>query len=125
MLFAVSVTTKLHGHAVGLALDAARLDHAADAEHAVLRRFVRGDLGRREEEDEVLLERVSTSAAAIAQRREAAEDHEPALVTWFHRAPPSARRGAPGVLERRGRLRRSAATSTAIRANVTRYEPQT
>ena len=44
------------GHAVGLALDAAGLDHAAEPERAARRGFLRGHLRGREEEDEVFIE---------------------------------------------------------------------
>ena len=60
---AVSVTTKLHRHL--LALERCLPYQAADAEGAILRRFAGRDLGGREEEGEIAVERVEHQAAAM------------------------------------------------------------
>ena len=103
-----------------LALDAARLDQAADAERAALRRFVRRDLGRREEEHEVLWNAFSTSAAATPSAATPAPiQREAACGAASSRRPP-ARRAAGAACALRARAStRSRRRSRARRRRTT------
>ena len=117
---------ELHRDAVGLALDAALLDQPADAEGAALRRFVRRDLRGREEEHQVLLERVQHERRRDAERRDAGGDQRKTLMPrlhWLaHLRPRMAAQARQNALFLRRRPARPRAT---ISPSVTPYEPQT
>ena len=82
MVFAVSVTTKRTVDAV--ALDAALLHHAADAEGAALRRFVRRDLRGVKKNTRFSWNAHQHQRGGDAERRHAAGDRGDALMTGFH-----------------------------------------
>src|SRR5262249_19539379 len=100
-----------HGeaHIDAVALDAARLHDAADAEGAAERRLLRRDLGRAEEEHQVLLKRLQHERGRDAERDHAEGDRRHTLVPGFHGVILSAWR-----LE--FRLRRTRKTTSSARA---------
>ena len=75
---------EMHRQAVVFALDAARLDQAADAECLAARRFVGEHLGGAEEEHEIALERVQHQGGGNAQRGQAGGDDRHAFMSGFH-----------------------------------------
>ncbi len=95
-------------HLDAIALDRAFLHQPAEAEGAVGRRFLRRDLRRRIEEDQVALEGVEHQRGAHAHRDEHAAGDGQALVTRFHVSTPEnvrARRRAKPVDGGGGRAR--------------------
>ena len=74
----------MHRQAVIFAFDAARLDHAADAERLAARRFVGEHLGGAEEEHEIALKRVQYQCGGNAQRGQACGDDRHAFMSGFH-----------------------------------------
>ena len=75
---------ELHGEAIGLALQAAVLDQAADAEGLALRRLPCGDLRRREEKHQVALEGVEHQRGGDAEYGKCPADEGEAFMAWFH-----------------------------------------
>jgi hypothetical protein len=73
-----------HGDAVGLALQAAFLDHAADAENLALRCLAGGNVGRRNVEGDVAVQRIEHERGNDADDGECAADQREFLVTGFH-----------------------------------------
>ena len=73
-----------HAAAVGLALDAALLDQAADAEQLALRRLAGRHFGRRDVERDIAVEGVEDEGGDDADDGQGAADKGKFLVTGFH-----------------------------------------
>ena len=114
-------------HVGAVALDAAFLHQAADAERAVQRRLVRGHLRRRIEEHQVALERVEHQRGGHADGGDDAADQRQPLVAGLHwafllRTRLERVRGGDGAQGSRSMRQLSVAPTSAV-ASARRASP--